>query len=61
MLKLPTSAFALLKKLPAPLGAALACLVLAGPAMAAEAGADSDADARQERAQAAKQVQAERK
>src|SRR5256885_10469305 len=61
MLKLPTSAFALVKKLPAALSAALACLVLAGPAMAAEAGADSDADARQERAQAAKQVQAERK
>src|SRR5256885_4897707 len=37
-------------KLPAALSAALACLVLAGPAMAAEAGADSDADARQERA-----------
>ena len=53
MLKLPTSAFVLVKKLPVPLGAALACLALAGPAVAA--------DAAREPGQAARQAQAERK
>ena len=47
MLKLPTSAFVLVKKLPVPLGAALACLALAGPAVAADAAREPGQAARQ--------------